>query len=73
MTQNIDNLEEKAGLDMERRVVQAHGANKGAHCSVCKRDQDFIEYEKHYKSGKIMYCQMDAIEKKDEEVKVETE
>ena len=34
ITQNIDNLEEKAGLDMEN-VIQAHGANRGAECSVC--------------------------------------
>jgi len=38
MTQNIDNLEAKAGLDMKNKVVQAHGANIGAYCSVCKRD-----------------------------------
>ena len=36
MTQNIDNLEEKVGLDMEKRVVQAHGANRGATCAKCK-------------------------------------
>jgi NAD-dependent SIR2 family protein deacetylase len=35
MTQNIDNLESKTGLNMEK-VVQAHGANVGASCSVCK-------------------------------------
>lgn len=34
MTQNIDNLESKTGIDMER-VVQAHGANVGALCSKC--------------------------------------
>ena len=36
LTQNIDNLEEKAGLDMDSKVVQAHGANFGATCSKCK-------------------------------------
>ena len=35
MTQNIDNLEEKAGLDLELRVVQCHGVNRGAHCAKC--------------------------------------
>ena len=33
-TQNIDNLEEKTGIDMEK-VVQAHGANRGAKCAKC--------------------------------------
>lgn len=32
MTQNIDNLEEKTEIDMEK-VLQCHGANRGAHCS----------------------------------------
>ena len=37
MTQNIDNLEEKTGMDMGA-VVQCHGANRGAACSVCKKE-----------------------------------
>jgi NAD-dependent deacetylase sirtuin 2 len=37
MTQNIDNLEEKTGIDMDK-VVQCHGANRGAHCAKCKKD-----------------------------------
>ena len=36
LTQNIDNLEEKVGLDLENKVVQAHGANRGATCAKCK-------------------------------------
>ena len=40
MTQNIDNLEEKTGMDMQG-VVQCHGANKGAYCSNCKKEADF--------------------------------
>jgi len=39
MTQNIDNLEEKTGMDMDG-VVQAHGANRGAACSGCKKEAD---------------------------------
>jgi len=39
MTQNIDNLEEKTGIDM-KKVIQCHGANRGAHCAKCKKDQD---------------------------------
>jgi NAD-dependent SIR2 family protein deacetylase len=39
VTQNIDNLEEKAGMNMED-VIQAHGANRGAHCSRCNKEAD---------------------------------
>jgi NAD-dependent SIR2 family protein deacetylase len=39
MTQNIDNLEEKTGMNMED-VIQAHGANRGAVCSRCRKDHD---------------------------------
>ena len=44
MTQNIDNLEEKTGIDMEK-VVQCHGANKGAICAKCRRDHDEDELQ----------------------------
>jgi NAD-dependent SIR2 family protein deacetylase len=37
-TQNIDNLEVKTGIDM-KKIIQAHGANRGAHCSVCKKEK----------------------------------
>lgn len=33
LTQNIDNLEEKTGIDMDEYVCQAHGANRGAVCA----------------------------------------
>lgn len=39
MTQNIDNLEGKAGMRPEK-LVQAHGANIGARCARCKKDYD---------------------------------
>ena len=39
-TQNIDNLEEKTGMDMGA-VLQAHGANRGAACAACKKEHDF--------------------------------
>jgi len=39
MTQNIDNLEEKTGMDMSD-VVQCHGANRGAACAKCKKPHD---------------------------------
>ena len=44
LTQNIDNLEEKTGIDMNK-VVHAHGANRGAHCAVCKEDQDVEKFK----------------------------
>ena len=39
MTQNIDNLEEKTGMNMDL-VTQCHGANRGAHCAKCNREVD---------------------------------
>ena len=39
LTQNIDNLEEKTGMDMDD-VVQAHGVNKGAACAKCRKEHD---------------------------------
>lgn len=39
-TQNIDNLEEKTGMNMDD-VIQAHGANRGAHCAKCKKEANY--------------------------------
>ena len=55
VTQNIDNLEEKAGMNM-KRVVQAHGANRGARCSACRREHDFKKLEEAIKVGEVMKC-----------------
>lgn len=41
---------------MELRVVQAHGANRGALCADCKEDQDASELQKAIKMGKVMRC-----------------
>ena len=44
LSQNIDNLEEKCGFNVYGdRFLQAHGANNGAHCSVCKEVADTKE------------------------------
>ena len=44
LTQNIDNLEEKCGFDVYGdKFLQAHGANNGAHCSVCDGEADAKE------------------------------
>ena len=36
-TQNIDALEEKAGLDVKEKLLQAHGSVKGAKCTGCTK------------------------------------
>lgn len=56
MTQNIDNLEEKAGFDMEK-ICQAHGANNGAQCSRCKRDADREKLVEYMKREEVLYCE----------------
>jgi len=40
LTQNIDNLEKKTEIDMDKYVVQAHGANRGAACAKGCKGQD---------------------------------
>ena len=55
MTQNIDNLEEKTGIDMEK-VLQAHGANRGAHCAKCKEQVSAEAIQDHIRDNKVMRC-----------------
>ena len=55
LTQNIDNLEAKAGFSPEQ-MVQAHGANTGAVCSLCGAEQDRQLFETHVAAGTVMYC-----------------
>ena len=55
LTQNIDNLEEKTGIDM-KAVIQAHGANRGAHCAKCKKDQDNQKLQEAIKSQQVLFC-----------------
>ncbi len=55
MTQNIDNLEEKTGIDMSG-VVQCHGANRGAACSQCKREFDTEELQQAIRDNVVKYC-----------------
>ena len=52
LTQNIDNLESKAGFKPDD-IVQAHGANIGAECSAkfCKRGADRKKLEKFIRAG----------------------
>jgi len=55
LTQNIDNLEEKAGFKRED-LVQAHGANFGARCSKCKKEANRSEMEASIKKGEVYSC-----------------
>ena len=56
MTQNIDNLEIKAGIK-KNKLVQCHGAIDGAHCAVCKETKDQNELKQKIKNGEVMYCE----------------
>ncbi|XP_021378469.1 NAD-dependent protein deacetylase sirtuin-2-like isoform X2 [Mizuhopecten yessoensis] len=47
-TQNIDTLENQAGLDPEK-LVEAHGSFLTAHCLVCKK-----EYSKGFMEDKVL-------------------
>lgn len=58
MTQNIDNLEEKTGLDMAK-VAQAHGANVGASCAKCKQAHDRDKLNACIQKQEIMKCHLD--------------
>ena len=55
MTQNIDNLEGKAGIRPEK-LVQAHGANIGASCSRCKKTYSRQILDEHIDKQEIYYC-----------------
>jgi len=57
LTQNIDNLESKAGFT-EEQINQAHGANFGAICAKCQRNQDQVELQKCISKGEVMYCKL---------------
>lgn len=56
LTQNIDNLEEKTGIEMDKYVVQAHGANRGAYCPGCSKKHDKEELQQCFREDRIMRC-----------------
>lgn len=56
LTQNIDNLESKAGFKPEQ-IVQAHGANFGAYCAKCKKEADENKLTEYIQKGEVMYCE----------------
>jgi len=55
LTQNIDNLESKAGFT-EDEIIQAHGANVGASCAKCRKPADRQVFVEHLKKSEVMYC-----------------
>ena len=56
-TQNIDSLEAKTGIDMQKKVIQAHGANRGAVCSQCGEHHDPQELQEKIRRREVMRCQ----------------
>ena len=44
LTQNIDDLEIKAGLP-EDKLLQAHGHARSAHCMECGQDEDINKWK----------------------------
>ena len=55
-TQNIDSLESKASIPLEK-VVFAHGNFVEAHCSGCQKDCEVDLLEKHICEGKVLFCE----------------
>lgn len=56
-SQNIDGLEEEAGV-LSKKVVYAHGSLKWATCLTCKRKFPAGELEQSILEGAIPYCQV---------------
>ncbi|TNV78721.1 hypothetical protein FGO68_gene10985 [Halteria grandinella] len=55
MTQNIDNLEEKAGINADL-FCQAHGSYNAAHCCKCDKIMDLDTFKQHVNEGTIYRC-----------------
>jgi hypothetical protein len=55
MTQNIDDLEVKAGLPLDK-VIQAHGHTREAHCTECKKEQDILKWKELADKEEPMFC-----------------
>ncbi|MEM9738074.1 MAG: Sir2 family NAD-dependent protein deacetylase [Bacteroidota bacterium] len=54
-TQNVDDLEKKAGLSGEK-IYQYHGSMDGAHCMKCKRKASQEAMKPFYQSGEAAMC-----------------
>ena len=68
MTQNVDNLEIKAGVHKDL-LVQCHGALDGAHCAVCGDAKDPALLKQMIEDGEVMYCDSKSCEHKRHPVK----
>ena len=44
LTQNIDDLEIKAGIP-EHKLIQAHGHSRSAHCIGCKKEASIEKWK----------------------------
>lgn len=55
-SQNIDGLEEMAGVS-SKKIVCAHGSLRWATCCKCKRKVNCTEIEKDIINGTVAYCQ----------------
>ena len=55
LTQNIDNLESSCGFTQDD-IIQAHGANFGATCSVCGKVANRETLVKSIKSEEVYKC-----------------
>jgi NAD-dependent SIR2 family protein deacetylase len=55
ITQNIDGLEQSAGVDMSK-VVQAHGHLRSAACTWCREKADIQILHKMIRDEQIMKC-----------------
>lgn len=54
-TQNIDCLEEKAGIP-HTKIMASHGNLSGAHCPKCQKNKSLVIFKEHVKKGEIFYC-----------------
>jgi len=55
LTQNIDNLESKAGFE-KNQINHAHGANFGAYCAKCRKAADHNKLQEYIAKGQVFYC-----------------
>ena len=55
-------------MNMEQ-VIQCHGADRDAHCSVCKQDHSKELLEEKIQAGEIFYCDKPGCEGKKRPVK----
>eukprot|EP00347_Sterkiella_histriomuscorum_P009238 403341988 len=55
-TQNIDALEEKAGMNVKEKLLQVNGTVKGARCALCQRQMNQQVLKEHIQKGVVYRC-----------------